>query len=120
MLLVRPAGPADLDSLMELAVLSGRGFTSLPADEAVLAERLALAEQSFSGAIAPAEAWYTLMLEDTASGMVVGISAVALIRRSCAAPFLIPRHDPGAIFGCHSHTLQPPGSGTRQRMPRLD
>ena len=36
MLVVRPAGPADFDSLMELAVLSGRGFTSLPEDEATL------------------------------------------------------------------------------------
>ena len=29
MLVVRPAVPADYDQLMELAVLSGRGFTSL-------------------------------------------------------------------------------------------
>ena len=40
MLVVRPAGPADLDSLMELAILSGRGFTSLPEDGAVAALRL--------------------------------------------------------------------------------
>ena len=30
MLVVRPAGPADLDFLLELAILSGPGFTSLP------------------------------------------------------------------------------------------
>ena len=32
MLFVRPAVTADLDALMELAILSGRGFTSLPED----------------------------------------------------------------------------------------
>ncbi|RYD92282.1 MAG: arginine N-succinyltransferase, partial [Sphingomonadales bacterium] len=39
-LVVRPAGPADLDALMELAILSGRGFTSLPEDESTLLARL--------------------------------------------------------------------------------
>ncbi|MBY8820944.1 arginine N-succinyltransferase [Sphingomonas colocasiae] len=76
MLVVRPAGPADLEALMELAVLSGRGFTSLPEDEAVLSERLALSQQSFTGAIAPAEAWYTLMLTDGETGAVAGVAGV--------------------------------------------
>ena len=40
MLVVRPARRSDLDVLMELAVLSGRGFTSLPEDEATLAARM--------------------------------------------------------------------------------
>ena len=40
MLVVRPAGPADLDHLLELAILSGPGFTSLPEDPDQLAERL--------------------------------------------------------------------------------
>ena len=40
MLVVRPAGLADFDALMELAVLSGRGFTSLPEDEPTLARRV--------------------------------------------------------------------------------
>jgi len=76
MLVVRPAGPADLDALMELAVLSGRGFTSLPEDEATLLNRLALSKASFSGAIPPREAWYTLMLEDLASGRIEGLCGV--------------------------------------------
>ena len=42
MLVVRPAGPADLDHLLELAILSGPGFTSLPEDADQLAERLEL------------------------------------------------------------------------------
>ncbi len=76
MLVIRPARSADLDVMMELAVLSGRGFTSLPDDEATLSARLALAEASFTGAIAPAEAWYTIMLEDTETGRVEGLAGV--------------------------------------------
>ena len=76
MLVIRPAGPADLDVMMELAVLSGRGFTSLPEDAATLAASLELAEASFTGAIAPAEAWYTIMLEDTETGRVEGLAGI--------------------------------------------
>jgi arginine N-succinyltransferase len=76
MLLVRPAGPNDLDALMDLACLSGRGFTSLPEDRRTLAGRLALSEASFSGTVAPAEAWYSLMLEDTDSGRIEGVASV--------------------------------------------
>jgi len=76
MLVVRAAGAADIDALMELARLSGRGFTSLPEDRTTLADRLALSDASFVGAVAPAEAWYTLMLEDGATGMVTGVASV--------------------------------------------
>lgn len=76
MLVVRPAGPADLPALMELAVLSGRGFTSLPEDRDVLAQRLQLSADSFAGSVAPAEAWYTLMLEDIATGRIEGVAGV--------------------------------------------
>lgn len=76
MLVVRPAGPADLDSLMELAILSGRGFTSLPDDETTLLNRLTLSEASFTGAVGPRECWYTLMLEDLATGRIEGLCGV--------------------------------------------
>ncbi len=76
MLVVRPAVPADYDALMELAVLSGRGFTSLPEDEPTLRSRLDLSKASFAGEVAPPEAWYTLMLEDAASGAVEGVAGV--------------------------------------------
>ena len=76
MLVVRPAGPEDYDALAELAVLSGRGFTSLPEDEATLRERLEVSAASFSGEIAPLEAWYTLMLEETATGRIDGVASI--------------------------------------------
>jgi arginine N-succinyltransferase len=61
---------------MELAILSGRGFTSLPEDEATLRERLETSKASFDGSVAPLEAWYTLMLEDTELGQVDGVAGV--------------------------------------------
>jgi arginine N-succinyltransferase len=76
MLVVRPAGPEDYEWLAELAMLSGRGFTSLPEDEATLRERLAVSHASFAGTVAPLEAWYTLMLEDAATGQVAGVAGV--------------------------------------------
>jgi len=76
MLVVRPAGPADLDFLLELAILSGPGFTSLPEDPDQLAERLDLSRDSFGAAIPAQERWYTLMLEETETGDVDGIASV--------------------------------------------
>jgi arginine N-succinyltransferase len=76
MLFVRPAGPKDFDALMELAILSGPGFTSLPEHEPTLRERLDVSEASFSGKLAPLECWYTLMLEDSETSEVVGIAGV--------------------------------------------
>ena len=76
MLVVRPAGPADLDHLLELAILSGPGFTSLPEDPDQLTERLELSRDSFSGALAPQDCWYTLMLEESDTGDVDGVGSV--------------------------------------------
>jgi arginine N-succinyltransferase len=76
MLLVRPATPADLDHVLELAILSGPGFTSLPEDADQLAERLDLSRDSFAGTLPPQQRWYTLMLEETETGDVDGIGSV--------------------------------------------
>ncbi|WGM48505.1 Arginine N-succinyltransferase [Brevundimonas sp. NIBR10] len=76
MLVVRPAGPADLDHLLELAILSGPGFTSLPEDPDQLTERLDLSRDSFTGSLPPQERWYTLMLEESDTGDVDGIGSV--------------------------------------------
>jgi arginine N-succinyltransferase len=76
MLVVRPAGPADLDHLLELAILSGPGFTSLPEDPDQLTERLDLSRDSFRGAIPSQERWYTLMLEESENGDIDGIGSV--------------------------------------------
>ncbi|MFN9250508.1 MAG: arginine N-succinyltransferase [Brevundimonas sp.] len=57
MLVVRPAGPDDLDSLLELAILSGPGFTSLPEDPDQLIQRLDLSRESLRGTIDPKARW---------------------------------------------------------------
>ncbi|GAA0869545.1 arginine N-succinyltransferase [Brevundimonas basaltis] len=76
MLVVRPAGPADLDHLLELAILSGPGFTSLPEDPDQLTERLDLSRDSFTGRLEPQQRWYTLMLEESETGDVDGVGSV--------------------------------------------
>jgi arginine N-succinyltransferase len=76
MLVVRPAGPADLDHLLELAILSGPGFTSLPEDPDQLSERLDVSRDSFSGKLDPQQCWYTLMLEESDTGDVDGVGSV--------------------------------------------
>ena len=76
MLVVRPAGPDDLDYLLELAILSGPGFTSLPEDPDALAQRLDLSRDSFAGKVERQEAWYTLMLEESDTGDVDGVASV--------------------------------------------
>jgi arginine N-succinyltransferase len=71
-LLIRPSAPYDLNDFCELARLAGAGFTSLPADEALLAERLRLSERAFAGE----PGILTLALEDRRFGKVVGCAAV--------------------------------------------
>ncbi|HEY0053231.1 MAG TPA: arginine N-succinyltransferase [Caulobacteraceae bacterium] len=76
MLVVRPAGPADLDHLLELAILSGPGFTSLPEDPDQLVARLELSRDSFAGGVEPKLRWYTVMLEESDTGDVDGVAGV--------------------------------------------
>ena len=71
-LLIRPAIPSDLSDFYELARLAGAGFTSLPANEAVLAERLRTSARAFAGEAGT----LMLALEDRMQSRVVGCAAV--------------------------------------------
>jgi arginine N-succinyltransferase len=74
---MRPSRLGDLESLLDLARLSGPGFTSLPVDEPLLRERLEKSERAFNGRQKRIEyGKYLLMMEDTHTGEVVGCSAV--------------------------------------------
>ncbi len=74
---MRPARSGDFEALMELAHLSGPGFTSLPVDEPLLRERLTLSERAFAGTIAePQYGKYLMMMEEVATGTIAGCSAV--------------------------------------------
>ena len=77
-LLLRASTPADLDALERMAAASAIGITTLPANRALLADRLARSAQAFSSADdASGEEIYLFVLEDTRSGQVVGTSGIA-------------------------------------------
>lgn len=76
-LVMRSARPDDFNAIMELARLSGPGFTSLPADKALVEKRLEYSVEAFSANLDDCtHGQYLLVLEETASGEVVGCSAV--------------------------------------------
>lgn len=110
MLVVRPAAPTDLDHLLELALLSGPGFTSLPEDPDQLAERLDLSRDSFNGVLPPQERWYTLMLEETETGDVDGIGSVKAA---------VGLHRPFFSFRVVTNTQSSPSLGIRMEQKTL-
>ena len=73
---IRQAGPADYDALMDLARASGPGFTSLPEDEPTLRKRLEISDASFTEALPATDRWYVLMMEDTDTGEIDGLAGV--------------------------------------------
>ncbi len=76
-LVMRPARTDDLEALMELARLSGPGFTSLPVNEAILAHRLEASAAAFSRQLQhPLGGKFLMMMEDTETGRVEGCSAI--------------------------------------------
>jgi arginine N-succinyltransferase len=83
-LLLRAAGPDDLDAYERLAVASATGITTLPADRARLLQRLQRAAQAFaSGDDSSGEEIYLFVLEDHGAApeggrpRVVGTSGIA-------------------------------------------
>ena len=74
---------ADLGGVLALARQSGPGFTSLPSNEKILADRLALSDASFQEKIPVRERWYTLILEQTDTGEVQGIASVRAAVGTC-------------------------------------
>jgi arginine/ornithine N-succinyltransferase beta subunit len=105
---------------MELAVRSGRGFTSLPEHEPTLRQRLELSAASFAGEGASEEAWYTLMLEETDTGEVYGVAGVKA-RVGMKRPFYsfrVVTYDP--VLADPEHALRPQGARAGERVHRLE
>ena len=71
-LLIRPATLSDIEDFFELSVLAGAGFTSLPASEALLSERLVASQGAFKGEAGT----LMLALDDRRTRRVVGCAAV--------------------------------------------
>lgn len=74
---IRAARPSDLQSIYEMAKLTGGGFTNLPPDKKALRAKLERTEASFaSDKEYPSDELYLLVLEDTDSGEVRGTCQV--------------------------------------------
>lgn len=77
MLVIRPIASGDLDALYGLAEITGAGFTSLPANKALLEEKICRSIQAFQAEIAePGEHCYLMVAEESDSGAVVGCCAI--------------------------------------------
>lgn len=74
---MRAAGPEDFAGFAELREIAGPGFTSLMLDDAALAEKLALSEESFAAEIAaPGAQRYFIALEHAPTGALAGCAGV--------------------------------------------
>ncbi|MFW2381692.1 MAG: arginine N-succinyltransferase [Acidimicrobiales bacterium] len=76
MWLIRPAHTADTDAVLLLASSMGPGMTTFPADRNVIAAKVENAAASFAGDVGGADAQYLLVMEDTDTGSILGVSAV--------------------------------------------
>jgi arginine N-succinyltransferase len=73
---VRAIQSKDLDGLMNLAAQVGGGMTTLKADRGMLTNRIAIACASFAEEIAPDRRDYLFVMEDTATGELLGVCAI--------------------------------------------
>jgi arginine N-succinyltransferase len=74
---IRASRPDDIDSLYEMAKLTGGGFTNLPPDKDALASRLARSAQAFAKQEeSTGDDVYLLMLEKLETGQVIGTSQI--------------------------------------------
>jgi len=77
MILIRPIQSEDYDSLYQIAIDSGHGFTSLPINEEILKSKIARSETSFAREVnSPGDEGYLFVMEDTESGEIVGTSGI--------------------------------------------
>ncbi len=77
-LLLRAAGPEDLDAFERIAAASATGITTLPADRAVLLDKLERSAQAFAATDdSSGEEIYLFVVEDLSSGRVIGTSGIA-------------------------------------------
>lgn len=74
---IRPIAESDLDTLFEIAVESGPGFTSLPENQELLRSKIALSLEALSNNIThKGPESYLFVLVDSESGEVVGTTGI--------------------------------------------
>ncbi len=76
MLVVRLARQQDLKAIVALAQSTGGGLTNLPPDEATLSQKLSRAVDTHLNLKDHADGLFWFMLEDTATGQIVGVSGI--------------------------------------------
>lgn len=78
MMLFRPVTQDDAEQITALAQQTGTGLTTLPKDPVKLKEKIDLSMASFAADVEyPGNEYYLFVLEDTATGQVVGTSGLA-------------------------------------------
>ncbi len=93
MLFVRPGRLSDLDALENMARAARPVLHSLPDDRQALEARVALSEDSFHADVdLPGEEFYLFVLEDRATGALLGTSSI-VASAGYAAPFYAFRND---------------------------
>jgi arginine N-succinyltransferase len=93
MLFVRPGRLSDLDALEKMARAARPVLHSLPHDRQALEARVALSEDSFRADVDfPGEEFYLFVLEDSATGELLGTSSI-VASAGYAAPFYAFRND---------------------------
>ena len=77
MMIIRPIALSDLDGLLRMISSIGVGLTTLPNNRALLQGRIVASEASFAGKAARADEQYMFVLENTETGYIVGVAALA-------------------------------------------
>jgi arginine N-succinyltransferase len=115
---MRGAGPGDFEGFKQLREIAGAGFTSLMLDDAVLAERLELSQQSFASTATTAnKERYFIALEHIESGQLAGCCGVKatigetppffnfrLITEAQSSPVAGKRFDMRVLIGVNDFT----------------
>ncbi|WP_371374405.1 arginine N-succinyltransferase [Thalassotalea aquiviva] len=76
MIIIRPIRSSDYESLHQIAIESGHGFTSLPVNEDLLVSRINRAGYSFHKQQVDGDEGYLFVMEDSETGEVVGTTAI--------------------------------------------
>src|SRR5690349_18399100 len=115
---MRAAGPADLEGFKQLRAIAGAGFTSLMLDDASMAKRLEVSQQSFAAqTTAPGSERYFIALEHIESGQLAGCCGVKatigetppffnfrLITEAQSSPAVGKRFDMRVLIGVNDFT----------------
>ena len=74
---VRASRPEDAEAMLDMARLTGGGFTSLPPDRDAVAERLAASQTSCAATVdKPGDESYWLVMEHVDDGRILGCAAI--------------------------------------------